>query len=302
MTDLGFRVSIYLFVWLLSFLSLLFSPLSSLFIYYPLSVSHPLSIIHTCCSFDLITHILSLSLSLSLFINQSINQSSPLCHPLSLFTIFSERHFFTGHSHRSFTQDKSQRTSNRCNMFIPINTNLARPYTYHSFVYQWTILSILIFIINETRQDKTWHDMTRWLTLSKNDNKNTSGNDKVRIKSPYFHQKSYFIWQNNTKVLILQYMSNVCPIPNKHLCSLDHQWLVSRSEDEYDDQSSFKVKVYLPSLCSGCWGHHRCDDGFIFHRSEYITHNPYLRWLIRTYHSSHMTHHYSWLSQMTYHQ
>ena len=160
---------------------------------------------------------------------------------------------------------------------------------------------------DKTRQDKIWHDMTwqdmtRWLTLSKNNNKNTSGNDKVRIKSPYFHQKSYFIWQNNTKVLIVQYMSNVCPIPNKHLCSLYHQWLVSRSEDEYDDQSSFKVKVYLPSLCSGCWGHTRYDDGFIFHHSEYITHNPYLRWLIRTHHSSHMTHHYSWLSQMTYHQ
>lgn len=29
---------------------------------------------------------------------------------------------------------------------------------------------------------------------------------------------------------------------------------------------------------------------------------PYLIWLITTYHSSHMTHHYSWLSQMTYHQ
>ena len=160
---------------------------------------------------------------------------------------------------------------------------------------------------DKTRQDKIWHDMTwqdmtRWLTLSKNNNKNTSGNDKVRIKSPYFHQKSYFIWQNNTKVLIVQYMSNVYPIPNKHLCSLYHQWLVSRSEDEYDDQSSFKVKVYLPSLCSGCWGHTRYDDGFIFHHSEYITHNPYLRWLIRTHHSSHMTHHYSWLSQMTYHQ
>ena len=200
MTDLGFRVSIYLFVWLLSFLSLL-SSLSSLFIYYPLSVSHPLSIIHTCCSFDLITHILSLSfclcLSQSLFINQSIitlMSSSLVIHYLLTKTLF----------HSSFTQDKSHRTSNRCNMFIPINTNLARPYTYHSFVYQWTILSILIFIINETRHDKTRHDKTRWLTLSKNDNKNTSGNDKVRIKSPYFYQKSYFIWQNNTKVLILQ--------------------------------------------------------------------------------------------------
>lgn len=69
-------------------------------------------------------------------------------------------------------------------------------------------------------------------------------------------------------------MSNRCPTPNKHLCSLYHQWLVSRWEDEYDDQSFFKVKVYLTSLCSGCWGHPRCDDEFIFHRSEYITHNP----------------------------
>ena len=69
-------------------------------------------------------------------------------------------------------------------------------------------------------------------------------------------------------------MSNMCPIPNKHLCSLYHQWLVSRWEDEYDDQSFFKVKVYLTSLCSWCWGHPRCDDEFIFHRSEYITHNP----------------------------
>ena len=42
-----------------------------------------------------------------------------------------------------------------------------------------------------------------------------------------------------------------------------------------------RVRVYLSSLCSGCWGHHRYDDGFIFHRSEYITHNPL----------SHMTYH-----------
>ena len=42
-----------------------------------------------------------------------------------------------------------------------------------------------------------------------------------------------------------------------------------------------RVRVYLSSLCSGCWGHPRYDDGFIFHRSEYITHNPL----------SHMTYH-----------
>ena len=42
-----------------------------------------------------------------------------------------------------------------------------------------------------------------------------------------------------------------------------------------------RVRVYLTSLCSGCWGHPRYDDGFIFHRSEYITHNPL----------SHMTYH-----------
>ena len=76
-------------------------------------------------------------------------------------------------------------------------------------------------------------------------------------------------------------MSNMYPIPKKHICSLDYQWLVSRWEDEYDHQSSFKVRVYLSSLCSGCWGHPRYDDGFIFHRSEYITHNPL----------SHMTYH-----------
>ena len=150
MTDLGLGlVFIYLFDYYLFslslFSSLLFSLISSsLFIYYQLSVSHPLSIIHTCCSFDLITHILSLSLPLSLFLSLSINQSinhhpyvilSSHSHPLLLFTIFSEKHFFTAHSHRTFTQVKSHRTSNRCNIFIPINTNSARPYTsYHSFV------------------------------------------------------------------------------------------------------------------------------------------------------------------------
>ena len=118
MTDLGFRVSIYLFVWLLSFLSLLFSPLSSLFIYYPLSVSHPLSIIHTCCSFDLITHILSLSLSLSvsiyLSINQSINQSiitlmssSLLLLILSRYSLSSQKDTFSQLIHTAH----SQRTS-----------------------------------------------------------------------------------------------------------------------------------------------------------------------------------------------
>ena len=71
---------------------------------------------------------------------------------------------------------------------------------YHHLHHQW----------DKTWQDKIWHDMTRWLTLSKNNNKNTSGNNKVRIKSPYFHQKSYFIWQNNTKVLILQYTCPIC--------------------------------------------------------------------------------------------
>lgn len=31
------------------------------------------------------------------------------------------------------------------------------------------------------------------IDLSENDDKNTSVNDKVIIKQPYFHQKSYFI-------------------------------------------------------------------------------------------------------------
>ena len=56
-------------------------------------------------------------------------------------------------------------------------------------------------------------------------------------------------------------MSNMYPIPNKHFCSLYHQSLVSRWEYEHDDQSFFKVNVYLTSLCSGCWGHPRAVDG-----------------------------------------
>ena len=261
MTDLGLGlVFIYLFdyyLFSLSLSSLLFSLISSsLFIYYQLSVSHPLSIIHTCCSFDLITHILSLSLPLSLFlslsINQSINQSiitlmssSLLTLILSYYSLSSQKNTFsqlihTGHSHRSsHTEHPIDAT------FSFPSTQTQQDHTHHTThsssneVFSVSSSSSSMRY-DKTRQHNTRKYMTRWLTLSKNDNKNTSGNDKVRIKSPYFLQKSYFIWQNNTKVLIVQYMSNMCSIPKKHLCSLDHQWLVSRWEDEYDHQSSFK--------------------------------------------------------------
>lgn len=154
-----------------------------------------------------------------------------------------------------------------------------------------------------TRQHNTRNYMTRWLTLSKNDNKNTSGNDKVRIKSPYFLQKSYFIWQNNTKVLIVQYMSNMCSIPKK---TLMFSW---------SSMTCLKVRGWIrsPVFLQGLefiW--HLCaqdveDTPDMMMASSSIVQStspitPYLIWLITTYHSSHMTHHYSWLSQMTYHQ
>ena len=193
--------------------------------------------------------------SLSLFVYYSISQSALLCHPLfslssslivhyllrkTLFHSSFKQIIHTGHSHRSsHTEHPIDAT------FSFPSTQTQQDHTHHTThsssneVFSVSSSSSSMRY-DKTRQHNTRKYMTRWLTLSKNDNKNTSGNDKVRIKSPYFLQKSYFIWQNNTKVLIVQYMSNMCSIPKKHLCSLDHQWLVSRWEDEYDHQSSFK--------------------------------------------------------------
>lgn len=171
--------------------------------------------------------------------------SSLLTLILSYYSLSSQKNTFsqlihTGHSHRSsHTEHPIDAT------FSFPSTQTQQDHTHHTThsssneVFSVSSSSSSMRY-DKTRQHNTRKYMTRWLTLSKNDNKNTSGNDKVRIKSPYFLQKSYFIWQNNTKVLIVQYMSNMCSIPKKHLCSLDHQWLVSRWEDEYDHQSSFK--------------------------------------------------------------
>lgn len=159
---------------------------------------------------------------------------------------------------------------------------------------------------HKTTQDNTRNYMTRWLTLSKNDNKNTSGNDKVRIKSPYFLQKSYFIWQNNTKVLIVQYMSNRCPICIQY----PKNTYVLLITNDLSQGERMNTITSLPSrlefICHLCAQDVEDTPDMMMASSSIVQSTspitPYLIWLITTYHSSHMTHHYSWLSQMTYHQ
>ena len=136
--------------------------------------------------------------------------SSLLSLILSRYSLSSQKDTFsqviqTNHSNKSFKQiiHTGQVTEHQIDAtfsFPATQTQQDHTHPYNSFVSQWSILSILI--VNKTRHDKMRQD--EMIDLSENDDKNTSVNDKVIIKQPYFHQKSYFIWQNNTKVLIAQ--------------------------------------------------------------------------------------------------
>ena len=237
---------------------------------------------------------------------------------LSYYSLSSQKDTFsqlihTGHSHSSFTQLKSHRSSHTEH---PIDATFSFPstqtqqdhthHTTHSSSNEVFSVSSSSSSMRQdnTRHDKTWHD--KMIDLSKNDDKNTSGNDKVRIKSPYFLQKSYFIWQNNTKVLIVQYMSNRCPICIQY----PKNTYVLLITNDLSQGERMNTITSLPSrlefICHFCAQDVEDTPDMMMASSSIVQSTspitPYLIWLITTYHSSHMTHHYSWLSQMTYHQ
>lgn len=170
MTDLGFRVSIYLFVWLLSFLSLslLFSSLISVYLLSTVSQSVSQSVIHYQSSILVallilsLTYLASLCLSVSLFVSvyQLINHhpyvilSSPSL-PLSLFTIFSERHFFTGHSQRTSHTEHPIDTT-----FSFPSTQTQQDHTHHTTHSSSNEVFSVSSSSSSMRQDKTKQDMT----------------------------------------------------------------------------------------------------------------------------------------------
>ena len=211
--------------------------------------------------------------------------SSLLTLILSYYSLSSQKNTFsqlihTGHSHRSshtehpidatfsfpstqIQQDHTHHTTHSSSNEVFSVSSSSSSMRYDKTTQHKKLHDKMIDLIKERQQEYLWEWQSK--------NKITLFSSKILFYLTKQHQSAHcpihvqyvFNTQKNTYVLLIindlsqgERMNTITSLPSR-------------------------VRVYLTSLCSGCWGHPRYDDGFIFHRSEYITHNPL----------SHMTYH-----------
>ena len=211
--------------------------------------------------------------------------SSLLTLILSYYSLSSQKNTFsqlihTGHSHRSShtehpidatfsfpstqtQQDHTHHTTHSSSNEVFSVSSSSSSMRYDKTTQHKKLHDKMIDLIKERQQEYLWEWQSK--------NKITLFSSKILFYLTKQHQSAHcpihvqyvFNTQKNTYVLLIindlsqgERMNTITSLPSR-------------------------VRVYLTSLCSGCWGHPRYDDGFIFHRSEYITHNPL----------SHMTYH-----------
>ena len=225
---------------------------------------------------------------------------------LSYYSLSSQKNTFsqlihTGHSHRSsHTEHPIDAT------FSFPSTQIQQDHTHHTTHSS----SNEVFSVSSSSSSMRYDKTTQHKKL----------HDKMIDLIKERQQEYLWEWQSKNKITLFsskilfyltkQHQSAHCPIHVQYVSNTQKTLMFS-----WLPMTCLKVRGWIrsPVFLQGLefiW--HLCaqdveDTPDMMMASSSIVQStspitPYLIWLITTYHSSHMTHHYSWLSQMTYHQ